>query len=109
MSRRILVFLSVLILMVFSLVVEPVKSQASVFDCTTTQPLISDLLGRTSQTQWAEWIRRLSGAKSARLAGEDIAITSRHSFDMFAGADYARAYDYVLERLLEWLPASQVS
>ncbi len=57
---------------------------------------IADLLSRTSQVQWVDWIQKLSGVESVVIGGTTYTITRRPSAAMFSGDVNAKGYDFVL-------------
>lgn len=77
-------------------------------DTCGNNPLVSQLLARTSQEKWAEWIRKLSGEEPVRVGGETVTIRTRLTSAMFNGAENARAFDYVLEQVSTWYPKEQI-
>ncbi len=91
----------VLLVLAMVLVVLPKGSAnalAPIFVC-ETNPTTTALINQTSQTMWADWIRKLSGEAVVLISGEEHTITSRYSVSMFDGSPNARAYDFVLETL----------
>ncbi len=71
-------------------------------------PVTAEMLSRTTQDDWANWVARLSGARPIVLNGALTTITTRYSYALFNGQANARAYDYVLAQALSWYPASQI-
>ncbi len=73
-----------------------------------SRPTLPDLLAKTSQEEWAGWIRRLSGAEGVIIRGEPSLITTRYDYAMFTGQPNARAFDYVLEQAALLAPYGQI-
>jgi subtilisin-like proprotein convertase family protein/acetylornithine deacetylase/succinyl-diaminopimelate desuccinylase-like protein len=78
------------------------------YDC-TFKPMISEILGMTSQAQWIDWIEHLSGVDPTTVSGIEAPIETRYSSSMFTGAANAKGYDFVREQALSWhWPAANV-
>lgn len=73
-----------------------------------TNPAVARILNQTSMQRWMEWVEQLSGAKPVSVGGEPTLIATRYSYAMFTGQPNARAFDYVLEQVRQWVPASQI-
>jgi hypothetical protein len=69
---------------------------------------ITSMLGKTSVNQYMDWIDKLSGAKPVTIGGQPATITTRYDYAMFTGQPNARAFDYVLEQVRNWVPESQI-
>lgn len=69
---------------------------------------IARMLQGTSAADWQDWIEKLSGQQPVEIGGKSYHITSRYSEAMFAGADHARAFDFVLQQVRRWVPDSQI-
>lgn len=67
-------------------------------------PYIAQLLSQSSQENWANWIRQLSGSEQIQIQGKPYRITTRYSSALFSGASNAKAYDYVLQWITFWYP-----
>ncbi len=72
------------------------------------RPSINDLPGRLDSESWVGWIRRLSGEEPVTVGGEPVTIQTRYNYAMFTGQPNARAFEYTLEQVLQWVPAGQV-
>lgn len=66
------------------------------------------MLSLTNPAAWADWIARLSGELPVTIAGQQTVIATRFSISMFNDQSNARAFDYVLEQVSRWYPASQI-
>jgi hypothetical protein len=71
-------------------------------------PLVSDLLSHTSQSQWSDWIAELSGEKPAQVGLSVFSILTRNSFPMFMKVPNAGGFDFVLAQVLSWVDPGQV-
>ncbi len=80
----------------------PAQAQAPApppeFSC-GANPIITDLLSRTSQAAWSAWIEMLSGERPVSVAGQATRLTIRHS-QTFTRPD--SAFQFVLEQLQAW-------
>ncbi len=79
---------------------------------TPTLPMteaVDYFLSDTSEERYAAWIRKLSGDEPVTVGGQEYTITTRYSYAMFGGQDNARASDYLLEQLSQWVPAEQIA
>ena len=66
-------------------------------------------LADTSEERYADWIRKLSGEAPVMIGGQEYTITTRYSYAMFGNQDNARASEYLLEQLAQWVPAEQIT
>ena len=66
-------------------------------------------LADTSAERYAGWIRDLSGENPVSIGGQETTIKTRYSYAMFGGQDNAKAADYLLERLRQWVPAERIA
>jgi hypothetical protein len=82
--------------------------QAVTFSDCGTNPVVESILSQTSMEEWFSWVEQLSGAKPIMLRGNPTIITTRYSYAMFSGQPNALAFDYVLEQVSRWVPASQI-
>ncbi len=71
------------------------------FDC-TYNPIIADLLNRTSLEQWLDWDKKISGVETVNIGGTDYVIQTRYSPAMFSGSPVAKAYDFALQQAQAW-------
>jgi leucyl aminopeptidase len=71
------------------------------FDC-SFDSAVADLLGRTSQPRWMDWIEKLSGEEQVVVGGVDSTILTRYSSPMFSGSPIARGYEFTLEQVQRW-------
>lgn len=79
---------------------------------TPTQAAIDPVhyfLSDTNQERYAQWIRALSGDTSVNIGGQEYTITTRYSYAMFPGQDNAKAPEYLMEQLLQWVPAEMIT
>ena len=70
---------------------------------------ITYFLADTSEERYADWIRKLSGEAPVMIGGQEYTITTRYSYAMFGNQDNARASEYLLEQLAQWVPAEQIT
>ena len=70
---------------------------------------VSWFLSDTNQARYAQWIRALSGDTPVIINGEEQTITTRYSYAMFGNQENARASEYLLEQLAQWVPADQIT
>jgi leucyl aminopeptidase len=71
------------------------------YDC-SNKPLIAGLLGKTTQTQWMDWIEKLSGTETVAIAGTNYTIASRFTATMFSGAVQAKGFEFVKQQAQAW-------
>ncbi len=57
---------------------------------------------------YAAWIRKLSGVEPVLIGGQEYTILTRYSYAMFTGQDNAKAMEFLLETLAQWVPESQI-
>lgn len=79
----------------------PAASSFVAFDC-SPKPVITTLLGRTSQTQWLDWIRKMSGVDAVNIGGSFYTIATRNSSTMFSGSGIAKGYDFLIQQGQQW-------
>lgn len=79
----------------------------SFFNC-SYQDQGKEIIDRTSQQNWIDWIAFLSGEKPIENNHHSFVITTRNSHAMFLGRDNAQAYSYVLRTIGSWYPQSQI-
>ncbi len=71
------------------------------YDC-TYRPLVAEILAKTSQTQWLDWIEKLSGVEPVDIGGTIYSIATRFTATMFSGAANAKGYDFVRQQGQAW-------
>ncbi len=71
------------------------------FDC-SAKPVVSEILGKTTQAQWLDWIEKLSGAEPVDIGGTLATIDTRFTSAMFSGAANARGFDFVRQQGQAW-------
>ncbi len=87
---------------------EPAAAELVTFDC-SSKPVVTDLLARTNQAQWLDWIEKISGEEPVTIGGAESTIRTRYSTYLFAGDSTARAFDFALEQIQSWsYPPSNV-
>ncbi len=69
---------------------------------------VTDLLARTDQAHWSDWIAELSGDQPAQVGLNVFSILTRNSFPMFMQVPSADAFDFVRSQVLSWVPPNQV-
>lgn len=70
---------------------------------------VSYFLSDTSEERYADWIRRLSGELPVKIGGQEYTITTRYSYAMFTGQDNAKASDYLMEQLSQWVAPEMIT
>lgn len=70
---------------------------------------IQYFLSDTNQERYAQWIRALSGDTPVTIGGQEYTIKTRYSYAMFPGQDNAKAPEYLMEQLLQWVPAEMIT
>ncbi len=70
---------------------------------------IQYFLSDTSQERYTQWIRALSGDMPVNIGGQEYTITTRYSYAMFPGQDNAKAPDYLLEQLSQWVSPDMIT
>jgi hypothetical protein len=76
-------------------------------DC-AYNPVVADLLARTSATRWLDWIEKLSGKQFVTIDGDPYTINTRDTQSMFSARDNARAFDYVEQTVRSWVRPEQI-
>lgn len=91
---------------------EPTETAVPTEEPTPT-PALTDavdyFLAETSQERYAGWIRDLSGDRPVTIGGQEYTITTRYSYAMFTGQDNAKASDYLLEVLGQWVSPDMIT
>lgn len=79
----------------------------------TPTPVLIDaadyFLSDTDQERYAGWIRKLSGDEPVSIGGQEYTITTRYSYAMFTGQDNAKASEYLLEQLAQWVSPDMIT
>ena len=70
--------------------------------------IVNDLLGRTNQPQWLDWIEKLSGEESIVIGGTTYTSIRRPSSALFNGDIQAKAYDYLLQQVQSYHYGSNI-
>ena len=70
---------------------------------------IQYFLSDTNEERYASWIRALSGDTPVSVGGQEYTITTRYSYAMFPGQDNAKAPEYLMEQLLQWVPVENIT
>jgi leucyl aminopeptidase len=76
-------------------------AQLVAYDC-TSKPLITGLLDKTSQSQWLDWIEKLSGVETVNIGGTTYTIATRFTTTMFSGAANAKGFELVKQQAQAW-------
>lgn len=66
-------------------------------------------LEHTSQQSYEEWIRRFSGEEPVTVDGSEVSIKSRYSYAMFGGKENAKAYEYLIRTLKQYVPEEMIT
>ena len=79
----------------------------------TPTPILVDpvdyFLADTSQARYEGWLRKLSGEEPVTIGGQEHTISTRYSYAMFGGQENARAAEFLLEQLRQWVPEEQIT
>ena len=79
----------------------------------TPTPVLIDaadyFLSDTDQERYAGWIRKLSGDEPVTIGGQEFTIKTRYSYAMFTGQDNAKASEYLLELLTQWVSPDMIT
>ena len=71
-------------------------------------PLVAELLEKTDQNKWLDWIEKLSGAEPVQISTSNTFIQTRETRLMFSDQTNARAYEYILEQARNWYPDENI-
>jgi|SoiMethySBSTD1v2_1073268.scaffolds.fasta_scaffold13101_2 leucyl aminopeptidase len=71
------------------------------YDC-TPKPLITEILGKTSQAQWLDWDEKISGVEPIDVDGTSYTVATRYTSSLFSGAANAKAYDFLKQQVQAW-------
>lgn len=100
---------SLIILFLLSVFTSIGRGEQQAFACGVQAP-VSQLLGRTYLPAYSQWIEKLSGAQSVRIAGSPFQLLTRYTAAMFRNQSAnARAFDYIEQQVRHWYHAYQVS
>ncbi len=66
-------------------------------------------LADSSQERYADWIRKLSGELPVTIGGQEYTIETRYSYAMFNGQENAKAAEFLLETLRQWVPEEYIT
>lgn len=69
---------------------------------------IESMLALASQESWEKTVREFSGAAPFTMGGKQYTITTRLSEGLFAGSETAPAFDYLLMRAGQLVPAQWI-
>jgi len=69
---------------------------------------IESMLALASQESWEKTVREFSGAAPFTMGGKQYTITTRLSEELFSGSDPAPAFDYLLMRAGQLVPAQWI-
>lgn len=71
------------------------------YDC-SPKPLIVEMLGKTSQAQWVDWIEKISGVEPIDVGGTSHTVATRHTSSLFSGQSNAKAFDFLKQQVQAW-------
>ena len=60
--------------------------------------LVADLLSRTTQNQWLDWDKKISGVDPVTIGTNNYYIRTRNSPQLFNGSNLGKAYDFALQQ-----------
>ncbi len=66
-------------------------------------------LANTNLGNYMSWITKLSGAEEVMIDGQPFKIETRYSYAMFTGQTNAKALEYLLETIRQWIPEEQIT
>lgn len=66
-------------------------------------------LADSTQDRYADWIRKLSGELPVTIGGQEYTIETRYSYAMFNGQENAKASEFLLETLRQWVPEEYIT
>ncbi len=67
--------------------------------CAENDADIQQMLDDFDELRWETWLRELTGDSPATVAGRQVTILTRDSYEMFNGNPDALAYPYLIEQL----------
>ena len=59
--------------------------------------------------RYIRWIREISGDVEVTIEGAPTRIMTRYSYAMFGGKENAKGFEYMLERIRQWIPAENIA
>ncbi|GEM_PF-1781641 len=59
--------------------------------------------------QYRTWISQLSGEESVLINGQESKIDTRYSYAMFSGQNNAKAHEYMLQTIRQFIPEEQIT
>lgn len=59
--------------------------------------------------RYIQWIREISGDVEVTIEGKPTRIMTRYSYAMFGGKENAKGFEYMLERIRQWIPAENIA
>lgn len=62
-----------------------------------------------TQDSYSEWIRKLSGDEAVMIGGQEQKIETRYSYAMFTGQQNAKAREFLLESIRQWVSEEQIT
>jgi hypothetical protein len=71
------------------------------YDC-SPKPIISEILGKTSQAQWLDWDEKISGVEPIDVGGTNYTVATRFTTANFSGAANAKAFDFLKQQVQSW-------
>ncbi len=74
-----------------------------------TVEAVDYFLADSSQERYADWIRKLSGELPVTIGGQEYTIETRYSYAMFNGQENAKAAEFLLETLRQWVPEEYIT
>ena len=78
-------------------------------DAPQTLEAVDYFLADSSQERYADWIRKLSGELPVTIGGQEYTIETRYSYAMFNGQENAKAAEFLLETLRQWVPEEYIT
>ena len=71
------------------------------YDC-APKPLISEMLTKSTQAQWVDWIEKISGVEPVDVGGTSYTVATRYTSSLFSGAANAKAFDFLKQQVQAW-------
>ena len=85
----------------------PAQAAPALPEC-TYNPVVAEILGRTSSARWLEWVQQLTGELPVQVDGDPYFILTRDTQSMFSDRENAQAFAYVEQTVRSWVPAGQI-
>lgn len=88
---------------------EPAPPAAEPTPTPQTIPAIEYFRANADKERYLQWIREISGDVEVMIEGAPARIMTRYSYAMFGGKENAKGFEYMLERIRQWIPAENIA